>query len=89
MGTPETTCEFPSRPLGSSPVPCLRVRATFLWDGFVRGTWKVEGKKDAATLHVTPCEALPEPQTISPTAIAPGPRGGGLPLWTAMNGPLG
>ena len=71
MGTPETTCEFASRPLGSSPVPCLRGCATFLGDGFVRGTWKVKRKKDAATLHVSPCEALPEPQTISPTATRP------------------
>jgi DNA glycosylase AlkZ-like len=31
-----------------------RVRATFLIDGFVRGTWKVERDKDAATLLVEP-----------------------------------
>ncbi len=37
----------------------LRVRATFLLDGFVRGTWATERKKAAATLHITPFEALP------------------------------
>jgi Winged helix DNA-binding domain len=37
----------------------LRVRATFLWDGVVRGTWTVEPKKAAATLRLTPFEALP------------------------------
>jgi hypothetical protein len=31
----------------------LRVRATFLLDGFVRGTWEVERKKAAATLVIT------------------------------------
>jgi hypothetical protein len=38
----------------------LRVRATFLWDGFVAGTWTVERKKDAATLHMTPFRPLPK-----------------------------
>ena len=38
----------------------LRVRATFLWDGFVRGTWEVERRKQTATLHLTPFEALPK-----------------------------
>ncbi len=36
----------------------LRVRATFLWDGFVRGTWTTERKKDRATLRLAPLEAL-------------------------------
>jgi DNA glycosylase AlkZ-like len=39
----------------------LRVRATFLWDGFVRGTWSVERRRSTATLRITPFEALPEP----------------------------
>lgn len=38
----------------------LRVRATFLWDGFVRGTWEVERKKNTATLRLTPFEPLPQ-----------------------------
>ncbi len=38
----------------------LRVRATFLWDGFVRGTWEVERKKDVARLRLLPFEALPK-----------------------------
>jgi hypothetical protein len=37
----------------------LRVRATFLLDGFVRGTWRLERKRNTATLHVEPFEALP------------------------------
>lgn len=37
----------------------LRVRATFLWDGFVAGTWKVERKNAKATLHIEPFEKLP------------------------------
>jgi hypothetical protein len=36
----------------------LRVRATFLWDGSVCGTWTVERTKKAATLHIAPFEAL-------------------------------
>ena len=32
----------------------LRVRATFLVDGLVAGTWEVERKKRAATLKVAP-----------------------------------
>src|SRR4051794_11130569 len=32
----------------------LRVRATFLVDGYVTGTWKVERKRDAATLRIEP-----------------------------------
>jgi hypothetical protein len=38
----------------------LRVRATFLWDGFVRGTWDIERKRSSATLHLTPFEPLPK-----------------------------
>ncbi len=38
----------------------LRVRATFMWDGFVRGTWDVERKKKSATLRMTPFQALPK-----------------------------
>ena len=37
----------------------LRVRATLLWDGFVRGTWELKRKGKAATLVVSPFEALP------------------------------
>jgi hypothetical protein len=39
----------------------LRVRATFLWDGFACGTWAVERKKATATLLLTPFEPLPKP----------------------------
>ena len=35
-----------------------RVRATFLIDGFVRGAWKVEKTKRAATLEIEPFEPL-------------------------------
>ncbi len=38
----------------------LRVRATFLWDGVVRGTSTAERKRKTATIHLTPFEALPE-----------------------------
>lgn len=37
----------------------LRVRATFLWDGFVRGTWDLERKRGIATLRLRPFESLP------------------------------
>ena len=37
----------------------LRVRSTFLWDGFVAGTWEIKRKRAAATLHITPFEPLP------------------------------
>ena len=37
-----------------------RVRATFLLDGFVGGTWKIEKIKGAATLVIEPFEPLPE-----------------------------
>ena len=36
----------------------LRVKATFLWDGRVAGTWDVDRKAKSATLHVRPFEAL-------------------------------
>ncbi|MBC8170655.1 MAG: AlkZ family DNA glycosylase [Anaerolineae bacterium] len=36
-----------------------RVRATFLVDGFVRGTWKTERVKKAATLIIEPFAVLP------------------------------
>ena len=39
-------------------LPGLRVAATILVDGFVRGAWKVEKKKDAATLLVEPFDKL-------------------------------
>jgi hypothetical protein len=35
-----------------------RVRATFLIDGFVRGAWKIEKTRKAATLLVEPFEPL-------------------------------
>lgn len=41
----------------------LRVRATFLWDGLVAGTWTVEQKRDAATLNMQPFERLPKKAT--------------------------
>jgi hypothetical protein len=36
----------------------LRVRATFLYDGLVRGSWSVEAKKAKATLILEPWERL-------------------------------
>lgn len=36
------------------------VPATFLWNGFVAGTWKVERNKATATLRLTPFEPLPK-----------------------------
>ncbi|GIH94655.1 winged helix DNA-binding domain-containing protein [Planobispora siamensis] len=38
----------------------LRVRATFLWDGLVRGTWQAETKRKTAVLILTAFEPLPE-----------------------------
>lgn len=35
-----------------------RVRATFLLDGFVGGTWKIESTKERATLVIEPFESL-------------------------------
>ena len=37
----------------------LRVRATFLWEGFAHGTWTIETKRRVATLRLVPFEALP------------------------------
>ncbi len=37
----------------------LRVRATFLWDGSVAGTWEVARTAKAVTLRLTPFEPLP------------------------------
>ncbi len=39
----------------------LQVRATFLVDGFVAGTWKVERKKKNAILTLEPFGKLPKP----------------------------
>ena len=39
-------------------LPGLRVRATFLVDGFVRGGWKVEKAKGTATLIIEPFDTL-------------------------------
>jgi hypothetical protein len=41
-------------------LPNLRVISTFLVDGFVAGTWKIERKKDTATLVITSFAALPK-----------------------------
>jgi hypothetical protein len=38
----------------------LRVRATFLWDGRVAGTWEVERRRGGATLTLTPFARLPK-----------------------------
>jgi hypothetical protein len=38
----------------------LRVRATFLVDGLVAGTWSVERKRKTATLTLEPFEKLPK-----------------------------
>jgi Winged helix DNA-binding domain len=38
----------------------LRIRATFLVDGFVRGTWSVERRGKKATLKIAPFERLKE-----------------------------
>jgi hypothetical protein len=37
-----------------------RVRATFLVDGFVAGTWKVKKSRGAATIVIEPFESLPQ-----------------------------
>lgn len=39
-------------------LPAGRVRATFLVDGFVRGTWKIEKTKNSATLVIEPFVSL-------------------------------
>jgi hypothetical protein len=38
----------------------LRLRASFLVDGFVSGTWRVERKRQEATLFLTPFAPLPK-----------------------------
>jgi len=38
----------------------LRVKATFLLDGFAAGSWSVERNRDAATLTIAPFEPLPK-----------------------------
>jgi hypothetical protein len=37
-----------------------RIPATFLVDGFVAGTWRVERRKQTATLAITPFDPLPK-----------------------------
>ncbi|MEP7291328.1 MAG: winged helix DNA-binding domain-containing protein [Chloroflexota bacterium] len=44
-------------------LPGLRVAATILVDGFVRGAWKIETKKGTATLTITPFTALSDANT--------------------------
>lgn len=46
----------------------LRVHATFLWDGFVAGTWRIERRKQAATLHLAPFAPLPDAALADLTA---------------------
>ncbi|MBA2794480.1 MAG: winged helix DNA-binding domain-containing protein, partial [Thermoleophilaceae bacterium] len=38
----------------------LRVRATFLWEGAVSGTWRIERRKQVATLEIAPFAKLPK-----------------------------
>lgn len=38
----------------------LRVRATFLWEGTVSGTWRIDRRKRVATLEITPFGKLPK-----------------------------
>lgn len=45
----------------------LLVRATFLVDGFVAGTWKIERKKKSATLILEPFAPLPKKTLTDPT----------------------
>ncbi len=42
-----------------------RIPATFLVDGWVAGTWRVERKKQAATLTITPFAALPKSAAVA------------------------
>ncbi|MBW8486136.1 winged helix DNA-binding domain-containing protein [Actinomadura parmotrematis] len=46
----------------------LRVRATFLWDGFAAGTWEIERKRRTATLRLHPFEELPSGAAAGLTA---------------------
>ena len=48
----------------------LRVRATFLWDGMVAGTWELQRTRAAATLVMTPFRALPAGAAKALTAEA-------------------
>jgi hypothetical protein len=48
----------------------LRVRATFLWDGMVAGTWEVTRTRGVATLTATPFHALPARAVKALTADA-------------------
>ena len=43
-------------------LPGLRVAATILVDGFVRGAWKIEKTKNAATLVIEPFAKLTKPE---------------------------
>jgi hypothetical protein len=52
--------EFRRQVLGSKNG---RIPATFLVDGFVAGTWRVERKRKAATLAITPFAELPRDAT--------------------------
>jgi hypothetical protein len=51
-------------------LPGLRVAATFLVDGFVRGVWKTETKKGTATLMIEPFTALTAQNRAALTAEA-------------------
>lgn len=55
----DRTRVLPDQHRGAVVTKNLRVHATFLVDGFVRGTWTVKRKRDAATLQITPFETLP------------------------------
>jgi hypothetical protein len=48
----------------------LRVRATFLWDGMVAGTWEVKRARGVATLVAAPFHALPSGAAKQLTAEA-------------------
>jgi hypothetical protein len=48
----------------------LRVKATFLVDGFVAGTWTIARKRDAATLTLAPFGQLLKPAVAELTAEA-------------------
>ena len=38
----------------------LRIRATFTWDGFVAGAWRIERERAKATLRIEPFADLPQ-----------------------------
>ncbi len=48
-------------------LPGLRVAATILVDGFVRGAWKIEKSKTAATLVIEPFEKLTKKDRVALT----------------------